>query len=213
MTRLERFAEAGADCLYAPGVTTREDIATIVKAVAPKPVNVLVSAPTGLTVADLAALGVRRISVGGALARMAWAGVMRAGKDLAAGRFDALADAASGADLNTFFTADARAARGVISATRPMEFKGDPGFPGGRRKFDPLPASPFQGRRSRLHRLSKTGISRELASVPQTLLPLKGEVGEGVGPRGCRRRDEETRHCTSSGATQDEESWPTAARP
>ena len=105
----------------------------------------LVSAPTGLTVADLAELGVRRISVGGALARMAWAGVMRAGKDLAEGRFDALADAASGADLNRFFTADAERRRGVISATRPMEFEGDPGFPGGRRKFDPLPAFPFQG--------------------------------------------------------------------
>jgi 2-methylisocitrate lyase-like PEP mutase family enzyme len=112
VTRLERFAEAGADCLYAPGVTSLEDIATIVKAVAPKPVNVLVSAPAGFTVADLAALGVRRVSVGGALARMAWAGVMRAGKDLAAGRFDALADAASGADLNKFFTADAER-RGV----------------------------------------------------------------------------------------------------
>ena len=107
VTRLERFAEAGADCLYAPGVTSREDIATIVRAVAPKPVNVLVSAPIGLTLADLAGLGVRRVSVGGGLARMAWAGVMRAGKDLAAGRFDALADAASGRDLNTFFAADA----------------------------------------------------------------------------------------------------------
>ena len=105
--RLERFAEAGADCLYVPGVTTREDIATIVKAVAPKPVNVLVRRSGGLTVADLAALGVRRVSVGGALARMAWAGVMRAGKDLAAGRFDALDDAASGAELNRFFTEDA----------------------------------------------------------------------------------------------------------
>lgn len=107
VARLERFAEGGADCLYAPGVTRREDIATIVRAVAPKPVNVLVSAPIGLTVADLAALGVRRVSVGGALARMAWAGVMRAGRDLAAGRFDALADAAPGRDLNAFFTGDA----------------------------------------------------------------------------------------------------------
>jgi len=114
VTRLERFAEAGADCLYAPGVTSREDIATIVKAVAPKPVNVLVSAPIGLTLADLAGLGVRRVSVGGGLARMAWAGVMRAGKDLAAGRFDALGDAASGRDLNRFFAADAER-RGVCS--------------------------------------------------------------------------------------------------
>ena len=88
-------------------MTSREDIAAIVKAVAPKPVNVLARNLGGLTVADLAALGVRRVSVGGALARMAWAGVMRAGKDLAAGRFDALDDAASGAELNRFFTEDA----------------------------------------------------------------------------------------------------------
>jgi 2-methylisocitrate lyase-like PEP mutase family enzyme len=107
IARIERFAEAGADCLYVPGVASRDDIATVVKAVAPKPVNVLASTSTGLTVADLAALGVRRVSVGGALARMAWAGVMRAGRDLAAGRFDALADAASGAELNRFFTEDA----------------------------------------------------------------------------------------------------------
>lgn len=105
--RIERFADAGADCLYVPDVAKPEDIATIVKAVAPKPVNVLARNLGGLTVADLAALGVRRVSVGGALARMAWAGVMRAGKDLAEGRFDALGDAASGADLNTFFAADA----------------------------------------------------------------------------------------------------------
>jgi 2-methylisocitrate lyase-like PEP mutase family enzyme len=105
--RIERFAEAGADCLYVPDVTAREDIATIVKAVAPRPVNVLSRNLVGLTVADLAGLGVRRVSVGGMLARMAWAGVMRAGKDLAAGRFDAFADAASGGDLNKFFSADA----------------------------------------------------------------------------------------------------------
>lgn len=105
--RIERFAEAGADCLYVPDVTSPEDIATIVKVVAPKPVNVLARHLGGLTVADLAGLGVRRVSVGGALARMAWAGVMRAGRDLAEGRFDALDAAASGAELNRFFAADA----------------------------------------------------------------------------------------------------------
>lgn len=105
--RIERFAEAGADCLYVPDVTSREDIATIVRAVAPKPVNVLARNLGGLTVADLAGLGVRRVSVGGTLARMAWAGVMRAGRDLAQGRFDALDDAASGAELNAFFATDA----------------------------------------------------------------------------------------------------------
>ena len=106
IARIERFAEAGADCLYVPDVTTRADIAAIIKAVAPKPVNVLARNLGGLTVADLAELGVRRISVGGGLARMAWAGVIRAGKDLAEGRFDAFDDAASGAELNRFFARD-----------------------------------------------------------------------------------------------------------
>jgi 2-methylisocitrate lyase-like PEP mutase family enzyme len=70
--RLTAYADAGADVLYAPGVATRDDIAAIVSAVAPKPVNVVMWRFTGLTVADLAGLGVRRISVGGALARVAW---------------------------------------------------------------------------------------------------------------------------------------------
>ncbi len=73
IARLKAYANAGADCLYAPGIKTREQIAAVVKAVAPKPVNVLMSSGAQpLTVADLAALGVRRISVGGALARVAW---------------------------------------------------------------------------------------------------------------------------------------------
>ena len=92
--RLKAYAAAGADCLYAPGIRTREQIAAVVAAVAPKPVNVLIGAP-GHTVADLAALGVRRISVGGALARAAWGGFLRAAKQIASeGRFDAFADAA-----------------------------------------------------------------------------------------------------------------------
>ncbi len=70
--RLKAYAEAGADCLYAPGIRTREDIAAVVRAVAPKPVNALIGGPVGLTINDVAALGVRRISVGGALARAAW---------------------------------------------------------------------------------------------------------------------------------------------
>src|SRR5262249_21859446 len=76
--RLEAYARAGADCLYAPGITTREQIAAVVEAMAPKPINVLMSRDTGLTVADLAALGVRRVSVGSALARVAWGSFMRA---------------------------------------------------------------------------------------------------------------------------------------
>jgi len=107
IARIERFAEAGADCLYVPDVTRREDIAAIVKAVAPKPVNVLARNLGGLTLSDLAGLGVRRVSVGGSLARMAWAGVIRAGKDMAEGRFDAFDEAASGAELNRFFAEDA----------------------------------------------------------------------------------------------------------
>ena len=105
--RLERFAEAGADCLYAPDVTRPEDIATIVRAVQPKPVNVLARNLCGLTVADLAALGVRRVSVGGGFARLAWTAVMQAAEQLAAGRFDAVDDAVSGAKLNALFAGDA----------------------------------------------------------------------------------------------------------
>jgi 2-methylisocitrate lyase-like PEP mutase family enzyme len=103
--RLKAYGNAGADCLYAPGIQTREDIAGVVRAVAPKPVNVLISAPGGLTMSDAAALGVRRVSVGGALARAAWGGFIRAAKQLADhGRFDGFADAASHAELNEFFS-------------------------------------------------------------------------------------------------------------
>ena len=102
--RLRAYAEAGADCLYAPGIRTREQIAAVVAAAAPKPVNLLVGFPTDLTVADIAALDVRRISVGGALARSAWGGFMRAAQAIATeGRFDAFASAAAGTELNELF--------------------------------------------------------------------------------------------------------------
>ncbi|MFC5497015.1 oxaloacetate decarboxylase [Caenimonas terrae] len=102
--RLQAYAEAGADCLYAPGIRTREQIAAVVAAVAPKPFNLLIGFATDLTLADIAALGVRRVSVGGALARSAWGGFMRAAQQIASeGRFDAFADAASGAELNALF--------------------------------------------------------------------------------------------------------------
>ena len=105
--RLRKFAEAGADCLFAPGMRTRDDIRAIVDAVAPKPVNVVISFASDLTVADLAALGVRRISVGGALARVAWAGFAEVAKDIAArGHFETLAKAMSGRELDDFFKAD-----------------------------------------------------------------------------------------------------------
>jgi 2-methylisocitrate lyase-like PEP mutase family enzyme len=104
IARLKAYASAGADCLYAPGIRTREQIAAIVEAVAPKPVNLLVGWASDMTLADIGALGVRRVSVGGALARTAWAGFMRAARGLAEeGRFDGFAGAASGDALNTLF--------------------------------------------------------------------------------------------------------------
>jgi len=102
--RLRAYASAGADCLYAPGLRTREEIGTVVDAVAPKPVNLLLGWASELTLSDIAGLGVRRVSVGGALARSAWAGFMRAARLLAdPGSFDGFAGAASGQELNDFF--------------------------------------------------------------------------------------------------------------
>jgi 2-methylisocitrate lyase-like PEP mutase family enzyme len=105
LERLVAFADAGADCLYAPGVSKPEEIAAIVKAVAPKPVNVLVSSNNSdLSVSQLADLGVRRISVGSALARVAWGAFIRAARSIQeTGAFDSLADAASFAELNELF--------------------------------------------------------------------------------------------------------------
>jgi 2-methylisocitrate lyase-like PEP mutase family enzyme len=80
--RLQAYAEAGADVLYAPGPRTADEIQSIVNAVSPKPVNVLVSSNTGLKIADLAAMGVRRVSVGSALARAAWTGFIRAARKI-----------------------------------------------------------------------------------------------------------------------------------
>ena len=101
--RLKAYADAGADCLYAPGIRTREEISAVVAAVAPKPVNVLVGWPSELTLDALAVLGVRRVSVGGALARSAWGGLLRSAKALAEGRFDEFAAAASWQELNALF--------------------------------------------------------------------------------------------------------------
>ena len=107
IARLRAYAEAGADCLYAPAIHTREQIAAVVTAVAPKPVNVLVGSASALTLQDLADLGVRRVSVGGALARAAWGGFDRATRLLATeGRFDGFADALAGSLLNQTFAAE-----------------------------------------------------------------------------------------------------------
>ncbi len=100
--KLVAFADAGADCLYAPGVRDPHDIAQIVKAVAPKPLNVVMMKP-GLNLAALADLGVRRISVGGALARVMWASVFHAAQQIRDGNFDVFAEGIPGAALNDIF--------------------------------------------------------------------------------------------------------------
>jgi 2-methylisocitrate lyase-like PEP mutase family enzyme len=103
--RLKAYSAAGADCLYAPGISTREQIAAVVKAVAPKPVNLLMGAPSQLGVKDIAELGVRRISVGGSLARAAWGGFIRAARKIMdEGSFAGFADAAPGAELSKAFS-------------------------------------------------------------------------------------------------------------
>lgn len=107
--RLQAYAEAGADVLYAPGVRERADIQAIVSAMSPKPVNVLMNANTGLRVSDLAAMGVRRVSVGSSLARAAWGGFIRAAKAIAEeGSFAGFEACAPFAELNGFFREDAR---------------------------------------------------------------------------------------------------------
>jgi 2-methylisocitrate lyase-like PEP mutase family enzyme len=101
--RLKAYSEAGADCLYAPGIRTKEQISAVVKAAHPKPVNLLIGA-SGLSLAEARDLGVRRISVGGSLARNAWAGFMRAAKEIAEqGTFTELGNGYPGGELNKMF--------------------------------------------------------------------------------------------------------------
>lgn len=103
LARLSAYSAAGADCLYAPGIRTREQITAVVEAVAPKPVNVVVGGGD-LTVEDYAALGVRRLSVGGTLALAAWGAVHKAVSRLAEdGRFDGFPSSSPGIDLNRLF--------------------------------------------------------------------------------------------------------------
>jgi 2-methylisocitrate lyase-like PEP mutase family enzyme len=126
--RLKAYAAAGADCLYAPGIKTRDQIGAIVEAVAPKPVNLVIGAPIGLTVAEVAALGVRRISLGCGLARAAWGGFMRAVKLIAEdGKFDGLADAASWAELNRLFAKDREARAANMTAASVEAYNGSVG--------------------------------------------------------------------------------------
>jgi 2-methylisocitrate lyase-like PEP mutase family enzyme len=105
--RLKAFADAGADCLYSPGIKTREHIAATVKAVAPKPINFLNSSAFGFTVDDLAALGIRRISVGGTLSRVAMHAFIQSARQIAQeGKFDSFAGVVPNAELNKFFHDD-----------------------------------------------------------------------------------------------------------
>jgi 2-methylisocitrate lyase-like PEP mutase family enzyme len=109
IARLRAYGDAGADCLYAPGLQTRAQIEAVVKAVAPKPVNLLVGSASEFTLQDIAAMGVRRVSVGGALARAAWGAFLRAARGLAQeGRFDGFEGAASGGELNAAFAVASR---------------------------------------------------------------------------------------------------------
>ena len=102
--RLTAYADAGADCLYAPGLKSREDIAAVVKAVHPKPFNLLIGG-SGLSLQEAEDLGVRRISVGGSLARAAWGGFMRAAKEMAEkGTFTELGSGYPGGELNKMFS-------------------------------------------------------------------------------------------------------------
>ena len=105
--RLKAYAAAGADCLYAPGIRTREHIEAVVKAVAPKPVNFLAGWAMEFKVSDIAAMGVRRISVGGSLARAAAHAFIKTATEIANdGKFDGFAGLVSNAELNKFFSED-----------------------------------------------------------------------------------------------------------
>ncbi|HML09157.1 MAG TPA: isocitrate lyase/phosphoenolpyruvate mutase family protein [Xanthobacteraceae bacterium] len=107
MTLRGPYAAAGADCLYAPGIRTREQIEAVVKAVAPKPVNFPAGSALGFTVGDIAAMSRRRISVGGSLARAAMHAVNRTATEIAReGKFDGFAGLIANAELNKFFTED-----------------------------------------------------------------------------------------------------------
>jgi 2-methylisocitrate lyase-like PEP mutase family enzyme len=105
IARLKAYAAAGADCLYAPGLSTKEQISAVVTAVAPKPVNILIGTPLPFTVNDIEAMGGRRISVGGAMARVYWGAVGHMAKEiLQQGTFKGFGDGMPGGDLNKLFS-------------------------------------------------------------------------------------------------------------
>jgi 2-methylisocitrate lyase-like PEP mutase family enzyme len=107
IARLKAYSNAGADCLYAPALRTREHIEAVVKAVAPKPVNLLMPGNLGFTVSEIEQMGVRRISTGGTLARVGWGAVIRSAEQiLKEGKFDSFADVVPHPTLNNFFRED-----------------------------------------------------------------------------------------------------------
>jgi 2-methylisocitrate lyase-like PEP mutase family enzyme len=107
--RLKAYSDAGADCLYAPGIKTREHIEAVVKAVAPKPINFLMATATNFSVEDLAAMGVRRISTGGSLARVAWNAFVQSAREIAQhGTFKNFEGTLTNAELNAFFRDDVK---------------------------------------------------------------------------------------------------------
>ncbi|MEP9349580.1 isocitrate lyase/phosphoenolpyruvate mutase family protein [Xanthobacter sp. KR7-225] len=108
IARLTAYAQAGADCLYAPGIRTRAEISAVVEAVAPVPVNLLMPGALGFTVSDIAAMGVRRISVGSTLSRVAWGAFMAAVEEIRGpGGFETFRGAVPFAEINGLFRADA----------------------------------------------------------------------------------------------------------
>jgi 2-methylisocitrate lyase-like PEP mutase family enzyme len=105
--RVKAFVDAGAECIYTPGIKTREQIETVVKAAAPKPVNLLMAWPLGFTVKDVADMGVRRISVGGTLARVAMDAFIKSAREIAEqGTFGSFGGVITNPELNKFFRDD-----------------------------------------------------------------------------------------------------------
>lgn len=127
LRRLRAYAEAGADVLYAPGITEREEMQAVVSAFAPKPVNILISSNMGLRVADVAEMGVRRISVGSSLARSAWTGFIRAAKEIAEnGTFGGFDGMVPFSELNGFFKTDSSSVESRQSINERQRPWGDP---------------------------------------------------------------------------------------
>ncbi len=125
VARIKAYAQAGADVLYAPGISTPQEISAVVAAAGGKPVNLLIGSNTTLTIQEIAQLGVRRISVGGALALSAWGGFMRAATALARGELNGFGELANGRQLNNFFrfTGESRLTAQPANITGKVEYR------------------------------------------------------------------------------------------